>query len=164
MPQQWKYATTNVLQKKKNRTSCNNYRGTFLVAHAGEVLLKVIAGRQSEYYYERGNILPEKQCGVRPQHSTVDMMFVVRRLQELAQNKDTLMYFCFIDLTKAYDSVDRTILWDFLLVLVCHRECSSLSANSTTACKHSYGWMMEKAQIRLTWDKVSGNEACSRHC
>ena len=104
----------NVLQKKKNRTSCNNYRGIFLVTHAGKVLLKVIAGRQSDYFYERGNILPEKQCGVRPQHSTVDMMFVVRRLQKLAKNKDTLLYLCFIDLNKAYDSVDRTILWDFL--------------------------------------------------
>ena len=41
--------------------------------------------------------------------STVDMMFVVRRLQELAR-KDTSLYMCFIDLTKAYDSIDRSFL------------------------------------------------------
>ena len=41
-------------------------------------------------------------------------MFVVRRLQELARKKDTPLYLCFIDLTKAYDSVDRTLLWDVL--------------------------------------------------
>ena len=41
------------------------------------------------------------------------MMFVVRRLHELAR-KDTPLYLCFIDLTKAYDSVDRTLLWDVL--------------------------------------------------
>ena len=39
------------------------------------------------------------------------MMFVVRRLQELARKKGTPLFMCFIDLTKAYDSVDRTPLW-----------------------------------------------------
>ena len=43
---------------------------------------------------------------------TVDMMFVVRRLQELARKKESFLYLCFIDLTEAYDSVDRTLLWD----------------------------------------------------
>ena len=39
------------------------------------------------------------------------MMFVIRRLQELARKKRIPLYACFIDLTKAYDSVDRTLLW-----------------------------------------------------
>ena len=102
-----------MLHKKKDRTECGQYRGISLVAHAGKVLLKVIAGRLSDYC-ERENILPEKQCGFRPRRSTVDMMFVVQRLQELARKKDTPMYLCFIDLTKAYDSVDRTLLLDIL--------------------------------------------------
>ena len=42
------------------------------------------------------------------------MMFVIRRLQELARKKRTPLYACFIDLTKAYDSVDRTLLWTVL--------------------------------------------------
>ena len=88
-------------------------RGISLVAHAGKILLKVIAGRLIDFC-ERENILPEEHCGYRPQRSTVDMMFVVRRLQELARKKDTPLYLCFIDLTKAYDSVDRTFLWDIL--------------------------------------------------
>ena len=83
------------------------------MAHAGKVLLKVIAGRLSDYR-ERENILPEEQCGFGPQRSTVDMMFVVRQLQELARKTDTPLYLCFIDLTKAYDSVDQTLLWDVL--------------------------------------------------
>ena len=97
-----------MLHKKKDRTECGNYRSIFFAAHAGKVLLKVIAGRLSDYW-ERGGILPEEQCGFRPYRSTVDMVFVVRRLQELAR-KDTPMFMCFVDLTKAYDSVDRTLL------------------------------------------------------
>ena len=106
-------ATIKVLHKTKDRTECGNYRGISLAAHAGKVFLKVIAGRLSDDC-ERENILPEEQCGFRPQRSTVDTMFVVRRLQELAWKKDTPWYLSFIDLTKAYDSVDRTLLWDVL--------------------------------------------------
>ena len=98
-----------MLHKKKDRTECGNYRGISLVAHAGKLPLKFIAGRLSDCC-ERENMLPEKQCGFRPHRSTVDMMFVVRRLQELTRKKDTPLFMCFIDLTKACDSVDRTLL------------------------------------------------------
>ena len=54
-----------------------HYRGISLVAHAGKILLKIIAGRLSEYC-ERVGILPEEQSGFRPNHSTTDMMFVIR--------------------------------------------------------------------------------------
>ena len=87
VPQQWKDATIKVLHKKKDRTEYGNYRGVSLVAHADKVLRKVIAGRLSDYG-ELENILPEEQCGFTPQRSTVDMMFLVRRLQELARKKD----------------------------------------------------------------------------
>ena len=102
-----------VLHKKKDRTECGNYRGISLVAHAGKIQLKIIARRLSDYC-ERVGILPDEQSGFRPNHSTTDMMFVIRRLQELARKKRISLYVCFIDLTKAYDSVDRTLLWTVL--------------------------------------------------
>ena len=43
VPQEWKYATIEVLHKKKDRTECSDYRGLSLVAHAGKVLLKIVA-------------------------------------------------------------------------------------------------------------------------
>ena len=113
VPQQWKDAIIMVLHKKKDRTECGNYRGISLVAHAGKILLKIIARRLSEYC-ERVGILPEEQSGFRPNRSTTDMMFVIRRLRELARKKRIPLYVCFINLTKAYDSVDRTLLWTVL--------------------------------------------------
>ena len=77
MPQQWKYATIEVIHKKKDRTECGSYRSISIEAHIGKVLLKVIAGRLKEHC-ERENILPEELCEFRPQRSTVDMMFVLR--------------------------------------------------------------------------------------
>lgn len=113
VPQQWKDAIIKVLYKKKDRTDCNNYRGISLVAHAGKVLLKIVASRISNYCEDRG-IFPEEQCGFRPTRSTVDMLFVVRRLQELGRDRKIPLYMCFIDLQKAYDSVDRELLWQVL--------------------------------------------------
>ena len=110
VPQQWKYVIIMVLHEKKDRTECGNYRGISLVAYAGKILLKVIVRRLSEYC-ERVGILPEEQSGFRPNRSTTDMMFVIRRLQELTRKKQVPLYECFIDLTKAYDSVDRILLW-----------------------------------------------------
>ena len=99
VPQQWKYAIM-VLHQKKDRTECGNYRGISLVAHAGKILLRIIARRLSEYC-ERVGILPKEQSGFRPNRSTTDMMFVIRRLQELARKKRIPLYVCFIDLAKA---------------------------------------------------------------
>ena len=39
------------------------------------------------------------------------MMFAARRLQELGRKAHVPLFLCFIDLQKAYDSVDHTLLW-----------------------------------------------------
>ena len=70
----------------------------------------MVASRLSNYC-ETEWILREEQCGWRPARSTVDMLFVVRRLQELGRARGIPLYMCFIDLQKAYDSVDRELLW-----------------------------------------------------
>ena len=77
VPQQWKDAIIMVLHK--DRTEYGNDRDISLVAHAGKILLKIIARPLSEYS-ERVGIVPEEHSGFRSNRSTTDMMFVVRRL------------------------------------------------------------------------------------
>ena len=62
----------------------------------------MVASRLSNYCEAEG-ILPEEQSGFRP--------VVVRRLQELGRARRIPLYMCFIDLQKAYDYVDRELLW-----------------------------------------------------
>ncbi|CAB1097278.1 unnamed protein product [Ectocarpus sp. CCAP 1310/34] len=104
-----------VLFNKGDTMECGNYRGISRVAHAGEVLLKVVATPLS-HYCEREGSLPEEeeQSGFRPHRSTLDMLFAIQRLHELARKKSTAVFACFVELTKAYDSVDRDLLWDVL--------------------------------------------------
>ena len=49
------------------------------------------------------------------------MMFVVRRLQELEQTSNTSLEICFIDLVKEYDSVNRVLSWEVLVLESCLR-------------------------------------------
>ena len=113
VPQQWKYAGITVLHKKSDKTECGNYHGISLVSHAGKVLLKVVARRLSAYCEAKG-LLPEEQCGFRPDRSTMDMMFVVRRLQKVGWKAGVSLHMCFVDLQNAYGTVDRTLLWQVL--------------------------------------------------
>ena len=106
-------ATIKVLPKEKDRTECCNSKGLLPVTHDGKVLLKIVANRLGDFY-EKAGILPEDQCGFRPQPPTTDMMFVVRGLQELGLTSNTILEIYFIDLAKAYDFVDRVLLWDVL--------------------------------------------------
>ena len=48
-PQRWRNVAINVLRKNKDRTKCGKYRGISLVAHAGKVLLKIVATRLIAY-------------------------------------------------------------------------------------------------------------------
>ncbi len=112
-PQEWVDAIMTMLHKKKDRTNCNNYRGLSLVAHAGKVLLTIIRKRLGDYV-EREHILPEEQSGFRNGRSTIDMLSVIRMLQEAGREKDIPIFLCFVDLQKAYDTVDRPMLWKVL--------------------------------------------------
>jgi len=64
-------------------------------------------------------IMPESQCGFRRNRSTIDMVFVARLLQEKCCEQHSSLYPAFIDLTKAFDTVNRTLLWGILSKFGC---------------------------------------------
>ncbi|CAB1105007.1 unnamed protein product [Ectocarpus sp. CCAP 1310/34] len=88
-PLEWEDATIKVLYKKGDRFNYYNYRGIPLLSHVGKVPIKIITNRLSAFC-KANNILLDEQCGFRPGRSTVDMLFVVRRLQELGRRSIVL--------------------------------------------------------------------------
>ena len=72
-------------------------------------MLKMVASLLGNYCEAKG-IVPQEQCGFRPARSAIDILFVVRGLQELGQASKIPMYMRFIDLQSAYDSVDGELL------------------------------------------------------
>ena len=112
VPQRGRNAMIKVLHIK-DRTECGNYRGISLVGHAYKALLKKVATRLSAYFEGKG-LLSEEQCWFSPHRSTTDTTFAVRRLQELGTKAPISLLLGFIYLQKAYDSVDRALLWQAL--------------------------------------------------
>ena len=101
------------LFKKGSPLLCDNYRTLSLINHMGKVLEKMIQIRVG-HYCELVGCLPESQHGFRNDRSTVDAMFMSRLLSSSAREKMVPIYKVFVDLTKAYDKVNRTILWKAL--------------------------------------------------
>ena len=93
------------------RIATTNFRGISLLSHLGKILAKTITSRLSAFC-EANDVFPEEQCEFRPGRSTVCMLFVVHRLQELGRRRRIPLYMCFID--QAYDSVDQELLWKVL--------------------------------------------------
>ena len=77
------------------------------------MVFEVVTRRLSHYCEARG-LLSEEQCWFRPNHSTRDMMRMMRKLQAVRQKAGGSLFVCFIDFQKAYDTVDRTLLWQVL--------------------------------------------------
>ena len=101
-----------LVKRKGDKSSCDNYRGISLLSVAGKILCKVILNRLNTHLLDE--TLPESQCGFRKNRGTVDMIFCARQIQEkcIEQNKD--LYILFVDLTKAFDTVPRSGLWNIL--------------------------------------------------
>ena len=118
LPQELKDAQIVHLYKGKgDKSVCDNHRGISLLSIAGKVLAKVLLARLNEHILD--SIIPESQCGFRPNRGTADMIFAVRQLQEKCQEQNKELYILFLDLTKAFDTVSREGLWKILPRIGC---------------------------------------------
>ena len=112
VPQAWKDASIITIYKKGDRTDCGNYRGISLLSIAGKIFARILLNRLSTHITPE--VIPETQCGVRGNRSTVDMIFCLRQLQEKCVEQDRPLYMVFVDISKAFDTVRRTGLWQLL--------------------------------------------------
>ena len=113
IPAEWLTSDIVTIYKKKgDRTDCNNSRGISLLVNASKVLAKIMLSRLTKHLTE--STLPETQCGFRKERSTCDMIFVARQIQEKCHEQNRELYIAFIDLAKAFDTVNRELLWNAL--------------------------------------------------
>nr|VZI00492.1 unnamed protein product [Spirometra erinaceieuropaei] len=118
VPQDFKDATIVHLYKRKgNRQVCDNHRGISLLNIAGEIFARILLNRLNNHLEQ--SLLPESQCGFRRHRGTTDMIFAARQLQEKCQEMRTHLYSTFVDLTKAFDTVNREGLWKIMQKFGC---------------------------------------------
>ena len=111
VPADWMKQLTVPLHKKGPTKDCDNYRGIALLSVPGKVFCRVVQMRLAE---RAEKLLRESQCGFRKGRGCVDQVFSLRILAEKAREFNTPLFLAFVDLRKAYDSVNRDALWMIL--------------------------------------------------
>ena len=118
IPGKWKHVKIVSFWKKKgDRADCENSRGISLLNVAGKILARVLLRRLMLHLTE--TMFPKSQCGFRPGRSTLDMVFVARLLLEKSREQQWKISYAFVDLTKAFNTVNRPLLWDLLQKFGC---------------------------------------------
>ena len=102
------YCIVLLYKWKGDKYECSNSRGIILLSVVGKlydrVLIKIVrAGTECA--------IGEELCGFRRRMGCMDQVFSVRQVCEkyLANRKD--VFWAFMDLEKAYDTIDRHGMW-----------------------------------------------------
>lgn len=113
-PRKWSEATIVPLHKKGDTNIPDNYRGISLLSILSKVFTHILNVRLMEWAEQNGMIC-EAQAGFRKGRSTTDHIFTLNAMIEKHLLRNTKLYVAFIDFKKAYDTVNRSVLWSVLL-------------------------------------------------
>jgi hypothetical protein len=111
IPLQWQKGIIIPVSKKAKPTKCpNDYRGISLQSMILKTFCRILQSRLVNFL-EQNEMLSDEQNGYRKGRSCQDHIFVLTSIIEnrMCLKQDT--YGCFIDFKKAFDSVNRDILW-----------------------------------------------------
>jgi hypothetical protein len=113
-PQAWAKAVIVPIHKGGDKDNPDKYRGVSLLSLIGKVFASVLNKRLSDWADENNTIV-EEQGGFRAGYSTNDNIFVLYSIvQKYFLKRSGKVYVCFVDFRRAFDTIDRSILWDVL--------------------------------------------------
>ena len=157
-PQDWKRSVFIPISKKGNAKGCSNYRTIALFSHASKVMLKILQARLQQYVNSE---LPDVQAAFRKGRGTRDQIANIHWIIEKAREFQKNIYFCFIDYTKAFDSMDHNKLWKILKEigidqtwsippdhLTCHLRNLCVGQEATVRTGHETDWFQIGKGVR----------------
>ena len=112
IPTDWKRGLVVPLWKGKGvRQDCINYRWVILLSVPGKVFARIILDRVRHHLLEHQH--PE-QSGFTPKRSKIDRILTLRVLTKRRREFRQGLLAAYVDLRKAFDSVNRDALWRIL--------------------------------------------------
>ena len=146
-PQDWKDAVIVTLYKKNDASDCDNYRGLSLLSVPGKVYTMLLMEPLQRCME---NAVAESQCGFRSGRSTTDQLFTLQQILLDSWEFDVPTHTCFIDLRKAYDTVNRPALWGVLQHIGLSAKVQRLIRdlhNGTRSSVRAYGITSEPFEV-----------------
>ena len=110
-PTQMQLTEIITLFKKGDRLSCNNYRPISLLSHLYKLVMQIIYNRLKTTLISS---LPKEQAAYQPGRNTIEMIQTLQQVIQKSNEFQRNIGICFIDYTKAFDSVDQKKLWNAL--------------------------------------------------
>ncbi|XP_076072119.1 uncharacterized protein LOC143043825 [Mytilus galloprovincialis] len=103
-----------LLKKGKDYRDPLSYRCISLMSTVAKVFSHILNKRLVKYI-EENDLLSEEQNGFRKLRSCLDHIFTLCTILRNRKTMNMDTYLCFIDFSKAFDSVNHTLLWNKLL-------------------------------------------------
>ena len=150
-PSEWKKSRVIPVFKSGNKSDMNNYRPISILSVAAKIVEK-LAFDQLYTYVDQKGILSRFQCGFRPKHSTNTALFNVTEDWLEFLDKGYFVGVVTLDLQKAFDTVDHSILLCKLRLI--------------GADDLSMKWFSSYLTNRMQYTCVNGAESSSQrmHC
>ena len=136
IPSIWKYAQVTPLFKGGDPSILDNYRPISKLCSLAKVL-EALVNEQLRTFMDTYNILQSQQSGFRPSHSTVTASSLV--VNNIVNCLDTRLHCAalFVDLSKAFDTVDHNILLNKLSSIGLDKHSVRWFSNYLSGRKHS---------------------------
>ena len=115
IPKEWSKCVLNPIPKSSNLNKHDplSYRGIALAPASYKLICALINNRLTEWT-ESNNILADERNGFRSGRSTIDHISSLTNIIETRKLKRKQTFTAFIDFKKAYDSINRNLLWSKL--------------------------------------------------
>ena len=113
-PRNWTESLILPLFKKGDVNNTDNYRGISLSDVVSKLYSSIINRRLSEWI-KTNNVTGEYQAGFKKNYSTIDHIFTLMAAIEKQFANNRKLYVAFIDFEKAFDSINRNLLWPILI-------------------------------------------------
>ena len=108
-PNDWKLAKVTPIFKEGNKADCENYRPISVISAVAKLFEKLVYLQLSSFLRLNG-ILVEQQSGFRHQHSTETALLSSTNEWLFNMDRGLLSGVLFLDLKKAFDTIDHHIL------------------------------------------------------
>ena len=108
-PDDWKLAKISPIFKDGTKNGCGNYRPISVISTVAK-LFEGIVYHQLRSFIAANNILTDQQSGFRPKHSTETALISSTNEWLLNMDKGFVNGVLFLDLKKAFDTVNHDIL------------------------------------------------------